>query len=113
VYASKLLPTAIANRVEYLVQELQQGQPLAESLVRNGLAGQSMQGLITTAQKANNLPWALEELGDSLSRRSARMSYRIAMVMFPLCIFACAILVGLVAVAIFSPLIDLLDNMPR
>jgi type II secretory pathway component PulF len=113
VLASGLLPTAIANRVQQLSQDLQRGQPLAESLVRNGLATKSMQGLITTAQKANNLPWALEELGDSSSRRSARLSYRIAMVMFPLCILACSLLVGFAAVAMFSPLVYMLDSMAR
>ncbi len=113
VLASGLLPTVIANRVQKLMEALQHGQPLAESLVQTGLATKSMQGLITSAQKANNLPWALEELGDSLSRRSARLSYRIAMVMFPLSIIACSLLVGYFAVAMFSPLVTVIDSLAR
>ena len=67
------------------------GVPLAESLVKHGLATKPMQGLIVSAEKARNLPWALQEMGDSLIRRSARVSYRVVMVLFPLMVFALAV----------------------
>jgi type II secretory pathway component PulF len=111
VLHSELLPSAIATRAARLATDLEEGVPLAESLTRHGLATEPMQGLIASAQKAQNLPWALEELGDSLMRRSARTSYRIVMVLFPLSIFACACLVGFVAVAMFQPLVTLIEGM--
>jgi general secretion pathway protein F len=111
VLESGLLPTAVANRVDRLLEDLRNGQPLADSLVANGLATRHMHGLITTAEKANNLSWALEQMGDSLCRRSARNAYRFAMVVFPLCILACAALIGVVAVAMFSPLTEMLDKL--
>lgn len=109
--ASGLLPTAVRGRANRLAADLTQGQPLPASLVRCGLATASMRPLIESAQRAQNLPWALHELGDTLARRSARNSHRIAMVLFPLTIFACAALVAGVAVALFSPLVALMESL--
>ena len=111
VLESGLLPTVIAARAGRLATDLEQGQPLAESLVRHELATAPMQGLIASAQKPQNLPWALEELGESLMRRGTRISYRIVMVAFPLSILACACLVAFVAVAMFQPLVSMLEGM--
>lgn len=111
VTASGLLPNAVAGRAWRLARDLDQGQPLAESLTRNGLAGESMQGFIVTAEKAQNLPWALAALGESLTRRSAQFSYRLAAVLFPLSIFACALLVAFVCVAMFTPLVSLIEGI--
>ena len=106
-----LLPGVIAKRVTQLAADLRGGMPLAESLTKRGLATESMRGLIVTAEKTHTLPWALQELGDSLSRRAARVGYRIVMVLFPLTIFACAFLVALVAIAMFYPLLTLLEKV--
>jgi type II secretory pathway component PulF len=108
---SKLLPGVVQTRVKGLLADLTQGQPLAESLVRHELASTPAQGLIAAAEKANHLAWALQELGDTLVRRSARFSYRAAAVAFPLLIFGCASLVGLVAVSMFMPLTGLLKGL--
>jgi type II secretory pathway component PulF len=111
VLESGLLPGALVERVNRLASDVDEGVPLADSLAKHGLATGPTQGLIASAQKAQNLPWALQELGDSLVRRSARVSYRVVMTLFPLMIFSLAILVGLVAVGVFSPLVELLDGM--
>jgi type II secretory pathway component PulF len=111
VLQAGLLPTAVAVRVERLALDLEEGQPLADSLVKHGLATRSMQGLIASAETARNLPWALEELGDALVRRSARLSYRIVMVLFPLSILAVSCLIGFVAVSLFDPLVALIEGL--
>ena len=111
VLASNWLPTVVKSRVDRLVPDLLQGQPLAESLARHELATASMQGLIASAEKAHNLPWALQELGDTLSRRCAMLTYRIGMVVFPLAIVACACVVGVTVVAMFMPLPEMLEGV--
>jgi type II secretory pathway component PulF len=110
VIESELLPNVVARRVEQLAFDLVEGQPLAASLAKQGLVTEPMRGLVVAAEKAQNLPWALQELGDTLARRSARIAYRIEMVLFPLAIFACACLVAFVAVAMFLPLIALMES---
>ncbi len=108
---SGLLPKAIAVRTRRLASDIARGEPLAESLAKNGLLTAYSGGLVAAAERARNLPWALRELGETLVRRSARISHRLAMVLFPLAIFACASLVALFAVAMFSPLTALLRGM--
>jgi type II secretory pathway component PulF len=108
---SGLLPKAIAVRSQRLAADISRGEPLAESLTKHGLSTASLGSLIAAAERARNLPWALRELGETLIRRSARLSHRLAMILFPLAIFACASLVGLFAVAMFSPLTALLRGM--
>ncbi len=109
VLASRLFPSVVRTRVDRLVRDLVQGQPLAESLARHQLATESMQGLIASAEKAQNLPWAMQELGATLMRRCAMLTYRIGMVVFPLAVFVCACLVGGIVVAMFMPLTHLID----
>jgi type II secretory pathway component PulF len=107
---SDLLPGAVTTRVNGLAVDLYQGRPLAESLARRGLVTAPMHGLVAAAERAQNLPWALEELGDTLLRRSARISHRLSMTVFPLAIVACACVVAFVAVAMFLPLVALINE---
>ena len=111
VTESGLLPGAVAGRAMNLARDLEQGEPLAGSLLRNGLATASMAGLIASAEKARNLPWALQEIGDSQSRRASRLSQALAMTLFPLGILACALVVGFVCVAMFIPLVNLIEGL--
>jgi type II secretory pathway component PulF len=108
---SELLPRVTAKRVERLATDLDEGRPFAESLVRHGLLPSPMQGLIEAAGNARNLPWALQELGLTLSRRSTQLGTRIMMVLFPLTIFLCACLVAFVAVSLFYPLVALMEHL--
>jgi type II secretory pathway component PulF len=111
VSGSGLLPRLVARRVDFLAFDLSEGQPLAQSLTRHGLATASMRALIEAAERAHNLPWALQELGDTLIRGSSRLSYRLAAVLFPVSIFACACLIAGVAVALFSPLVAVMEGL--
>jgi type II secretory pathway component PulF len=108
---SNLLSAVVQARVAGLLADLTQGQPLAESLARHELATAQAQGLIASAQKSGNLTWALQELGDTLMRRSARFSQRAATVAFPMMIFGCAVLIAFVALSLFLPLTELIGGM--
>jgi len=108
---SNQLPAVVHGRVKGLLADLMQGAPLTENLVRHGLASKAEQGLIASAEKANHLAWALQELGDTLVRRSARFAFRVVAVAFPLLIFSCAGLVAFVAVSLFLPLTHLLGGL--
>jgi type II secretory pathway component PulF len=108
---SRLLPRELEHRVDELATDLEQGQPLAEGLARRGLITQSMSALIVAAEKANNLPWALQELGEALVQRCARLTYRVTMVVFPLTIFAVSGLIGLFAVSVFAPLVSMMRGI--
>jgi type II secretory pathway component PulF len=107
---SNLLPVVLQTRTAGLAHDLEQGQALVPSLARQGLVTKSMHGLVESAEKAHNLPWALQGLGDALGQRCARITYRLSMAAFPLAVVACACLVAFVALAFFMPLIAMIDN---
>jgi type II secretory pathway component PulF len=108
---SRLLPGVAARRVRRLVADLEQGQPLTESLARHGLTTEPMRGLILAAEKAGNLSWALQELGDALGRRCARIAHRLTLVLFPVIVFGCACLIAYAAVSVFTPLIAMIEGV--
>lgn len=108
---SRLLPSVLQTRVAGLLADLTHGEPLTASLARHGLATAATLGLIESAQKTNKLPWALQELGDAMLRRSARLSQRAAAVAFPLMIAGCGALAAFVALSMFLPLIELLGGL--
>jgi type II secretory pathway component PulF len=105
------LPSALSRRAARLAADLDQGQALTTSLATRGLTTRSMQGLLEAATKANNLSWALRESGDSSIRRGTILGQRCAQVIFPLAIFLCACLTAFVAIAMFSPLIRLMEGV--
>lgn len=104
------LPRAVRRRAERLEDDVLRGQPFVESLLKHGLITAPMKGLLLTAEKAGTLPWALQELGETLDRRSRRIAYRLGMVVFPLAIFACACLVAFVTVSLFLPWVALIEG---
>jgi type II secretory pathway component PulF len=108
---ARLFPRVVAGRVERLQTDLEQGQPLVASLARHGLVTASVRGLLLAAEKAQNLPWALQEVGDALTQRCVRATHRLTMVLFPLGVFACACLVAFIALSLFAPLVALIEGM--
>jgi type IV pilus assembly protein PilC len=108
---ARLFPRVVAWRVGRLRTDLEQGQPLVASLARHGLVTASVRGLLLAAEKAQNLPWALQEVGDALTQRCVRATHRLTMVLFPLGVFACACLVAFIALSLFAPLVALIEGM--
>lgn len=92
------------NRVE-------QGEPLPETLRCQGLLSRNMLPLVQAAQRADNLPWALAELGDNLNRRLVRQVQRLTMIAFPLLVVAAGVIVGLFVLGYFLPLIELISKV--
>ena len=111
VLFSNLLPAVMQVRVRGLRDDIAQGKSLPESLHKNGLATQSMQALIVSAEKANNLAWAVREIGDSQSRHAVRTLHRLALIALPIAILLCGGIVGLVAVSMFTPLLSIIESL--
>jgi type II secretory pathway component PulF len=87
------------------------GEPLAASLRTAGLLPRTMVPLVQTAERLNNLPWALREMGELLSGRAVRMARRLSLIVSPLLIIAVGGVVACVAVGMFMPLISLLTRL--
>lgn len=69
------------------------------------------QALLEAAERVGNLPWALEELADSLERRISYKIQLVTLVLFPLAVIGLGLLVFLYAVAFFAPLVQLIASL--
>jgi type II secretory pathway component PulF len=102
---------AVQRRLERVCFRVKQGEPLAESLRRGKLLPSAMVPLVKAAEQVRNLPWVLIELGDTLSNRLIRGLRRISVIVAPLILIAIGGLVGIMALGMFLPLIELITRL--
>jgi type IV pilus assembly protein PilC len=88
------------------------GEPLVEELCRQGLLPKHMAPLLQASERARNLPWALNELGESLGTRTIRAARRLSLAVFPTAVMAVGLVVGFFALAMFRPLVTLIAEFP-
>ena len=98
-------------RLDVVRLAIEQGQPLPAHLHEQGLLPLSMAPLLQAAERSRNLVWVLGEMGVALSNRMLRISQRIMLTLFPIVIFAAGAVVGVFAVAMFLPLIELMTRL--
>jgi type II secretory pathway component PulF len=59
----------------------------------------------------NNLPWALEEIGNQRLRLASLFAQRFSLVVFPLLMLLLGVMVGFIAIAMFMPLIKMMVEL--
>jgi type II secretory pathway component PulF len=109
--ASGYVPLVVRRRLDVVRLAIEQGQPLPAHLHEQGLLPRSMAPLLQAAERSRNLVWVLGEMGVALSNRMVRISQRIMLTLFPIVIFATGTVVGVFAVAMFLPLIELMTRL--
>lgn len=87
------------------------GRDWCESLREQDLIRHSDLAILQAAQRVGNLPWALHEMADSNRRRLAYRVQAAAQVLFPPMIIAMGLVVMFIVVALFLPLIALIQHM--
>jgi type II secretory pathway component PulF len=87
------------------------GHSLEDSLDASGWLPKSMKPLVQSAQKVNNLPWALEEIGNQRLRLASLFAQRFSLVVFPLLMLLLGVMVGFIAIAMFMPLIKMMVEL--
>jgi type II secretory pathway component PulF len=92
-------------------RRIEQGEALADSLRRGRVLPAAMVPLVSAAERAGNLPWALAELAEHLAQRTARRVRQLSLVLFPIPIVAMGLLVGFVSYGIFVPLLQLMEGL--
>ncbi len=111
IAASGGLPGIGRRRVSRAALALTRGQALADALREAGLVTRSQAPLVQAAERVQNLPWALAELGDHLTRRAVRAMKRISLVFAPLSVIAVGALVGVVVFGMFLPLLAIMEKL--
>ena len=87
------------------------GVPWRLSMQRAGLLSDAESAVLGAAERSGNLPWALEEMADSSLRRyilRLQMRYQTA---FPLVLLLLGGVVGFVVIALFMPLVALIQGL--
>ena len=90
---------------------IEQGEPFAESLTQAGLLSAAMLPLVQSAQRTDNLPWALTEMAQSLNSHTVRTVERVTQAVFPLTVILLGALVGFIVIAMFLPLVRLITEL--
>ena len=95
-------------RVAAAARDVARGQPWADSLRRAGVIERAEAAILDSAERSGNLPWALDELAESLERRANHRLQALAQVVLPLSLVPAGVLIGLLVVAYFAPLTTLI-----
>ena len=101
----------LCRRLKKVVQDLDQGEPLAETLYRRGFLSRAMVSLVKASERIHNLPWVLSELGDNLAQRMVRRLLRLSQLFAPISVLAVGVLVGAIVLGMFMPLIRIIARL--
>ncbi len=88
-----------------------QGLNWQSSLAATGLISRADAAVLAAAERADNLPWALEEMADSAIRRQA---YRLQLALhclYPIAILLLGFVVAFFVIGLFLPLIELIQGL--
>ena len=101
----------IRRRLRQTLVDIESGGDWSESLCRRGLIGRPELGVLRAAQRVGNLPWALAEMADSGRRRLAYRVEAMVQTLFPPIVVLIGLVVMFIVVALFLPLISLIQNL--
>jgi type II secretory pathway component PulF len=102
VMRSRLSPVAVA---------VEAGANWCDTLSKSRLISQAESALLKSAERAGNLPWALRQIA---TRRQKRTMYRLhaaVHVVYPLVILAFGAFVGFYVIALFVPIVSLIQSL--
>jgi type II secretory pathway component PulF len=103
--------TLIRRQVHQAASEVAEGIEWPVALRNAKLINEAELGLVNTAEKVGNLPWALREIA---TRREKQLVYRFAnrlQVLYPLIILLLGLFVGFYAISLFVPLVKLIGGL--
>lgn len=102
---------SIRMRLKYVLYDLAHGGHWEESLYHRGLIRPSDLAVLQSAERSGNLSWALRELADSNRRRLAQWLNVAMQLVFPPVVICFGAVVCFVVVAIFMPVIQVINSM--
>ena len=101
----------VRRRLTGAWKSIESGHGWADSLRAYGLLSQADAEVLISAERVGNLLWALKELAENGERRYGQRLALLAQVIFSLVLLMTGGLIGLLAVAYFMPLVDLISKL--
>ncbi|MDX1944334.1 MAG: type II secretion system F family protein [Pirellulaceae bacterium] len=90
---------------------VRRGGEWTEALRQAKLIGRADAAVLASAQRAGNLPWALEEMAESALRRQAYRLQAVVNLLFPVATLVLVAFGGLFAIGVMMPLIALIQGL--
>jgi type II secretory pathway component PulF len=101
----------LRRRLIKVDDHVQLGESWISALERQGVIRTSDAQVLTSASVVGNLAWAMRELAETSERRLAFRFQAVIQTLFPLVVVSLGLVVLFVAVAFFSPLIELIRRL--
>ena len=111
VLAGTYPKSSIRQLLSFALYDIVSGSDWAESLHRHQLIRRSDLALLQAAQRVGNLPWALHEMADSGRRRFIYRVQAVVQAAFPPVVILFGLIVMFIAVAVFLPLVTLIQRL--
>lgn len=109
--AQRHLRTDMQARLAQFSDALRRGEPLWQPLQQERFIRPPEADALAAAQRANNLPWAMRTLADSLDRGSFQRAQFWIELFKPTLVIGLGLLVGWIALAMFLPLVKLINDL--
>ena len=101
----------IRRRLALAAFDIEAGGDWADSLARRSLIRRTDLAVLQAAQRAGNLPWAMQEMADSGRRRVLYRVQAIVQAVFPAAVICLGAMVMFIVVSLFLPLISLIEKL--
>jgi len=102
---------SVRRRLVRVKHAAEAGDDVWHSLMTNGIIRHTDAVVLEAAQRAGNLPWVLRHLANNIENRA---NYRLLLFLEsarPILLIAFGVLVGSIVIALFMPLIKLLNDL--
>jgi type IV pilus assembly protein PilC len=103
----------VAQAVELIQKDIQQGKPLAESLKREKYFPPIVVQMLAVGEESGNLNVMLDKCADFLDEDIDTLIKNLVVKLEPSLTVALAILVGFIALAIYLPMFDLIRSIAK
>jgi type II secretory pathway component PulF len=103
----------IRSRLRRALEEIRSGKHWGESLQRQKLLKAGELGVLQAAERLGNFAWALDEMADACERRLIYRIQAMLQVVFPAAIVVYGLVVMFVIVALFDPLVALIQKLSQ
>lgn len=102
---------AIRTRLSAAYQATAAGRPWAQALAESRLLSEEEQALVDTAEAVGNVPWALRQIAGRRESRSAARLNVATRIALPALIVVLGLAVAVIVVALFIPLMSLVEGL--
>ncbi len=101
----------LGARYRRIAEALSRGEPLSDTLSAEGLLTPLQRDAVAAGERGGHLPFVLFSMAEAMEQREFRRSAYWAELLKPIAIVICGLITSFVAIALFYPLVKLLNDL--